>query len=85
MPPPCFSESALSHPLRSYNKHVLDRAAKQNQRPSRQKYVMLSAKVSLLESGGPRGRYLKGGHLKMGFRTEARTRHVNLIILHWSF
>ena len=24
-------------------------------------------------SGGPKGRHLKGGHLKMGFRSEVRT------------
>ena len=31
-------------------------------------------------SGGPTGGHLKGEHLKMGFRTEIRTRHVDLAL-----
>ena len=31
-------------------------------------------------SGGPKGGHLKGRHLKMGFRTEIRTRHVEFAL-----
>ena len=30
-----------------------------------------------VNSGGPKGEHLKGGHLKRGFRTEIRTRHMD--------
>ena len=31
-------------------------------------------------SGGPKGGHLRGGHLKMGFRTNIRTRHVDFAL-----
>ena len=38
--------------------------------------VLITSPIILVFSGGP----IKGGHLKMGFRTEIRTRHVDFAL-----
>ena len=52
-------------------------------RPPAQVFVWCSKAPKIVRhsrvicSGGPKGEQLRGGHLKMGFLSESRTRHVN--------